>query len=75
MKHHFLADQPGMTPESIGRLLDAVQENPLTACLSSGERSRNLTLFSEVLADELCAPEELTDVDVRGENSPGKQEV
>ncbi len=52
-----VADQPGMTAESIGRLLDAASKNPLTACLNCGEHSGNPTLFSAVLADELCALE------------------
>lgn len=52
-----VADQPKMTPESIVRLLDTVSEHPLTACLTCGEQSGNPTLFSAVLADELCALE------------------
>lgn len=48
-----VADQPWMTAESIGRLLDAASENPLTACLSCGEQSGNPTLFLAVLAEEL----------------------
>lgn len=52
-----VADQPALTPESIGRLLDTVSEQPLTACLSCGDQSGNPTLFSAILADELCALE------------------
>ncbi|MBQ4354581.1 MAG: nucleotidyltransferase family protein [Clostridia bacterium] len=52
-----VADQPYLTPESIGRLLDAAKENPLTACLACGEQSGNPVLFSASLAEELCALE------------------
>ena len=52
-----VADQPGLTPESIVRLLNAISEQPLTACLSCGEQSGNPALFSAVLAEELCALE------------------
>lgn len=52
-----VADQPGLTPESIVRLLNAISEQPLTACLSCGEQSGNPALYSAVLAEELCALE------------------
>ena len=52
-----VADQPSLTPESIGCLLDAASERPLTACLTCGEQSGNPTLFSAQLAEELCALE------------------
>ena len=52
-----VADQPALTQESFARLLDTASEQPLTACLSCGDQSGNPTLFSAVLADELCALE------------------
>jgi len=52
-----VADQPNLTPETIGRLLDTAKIRPLTACLASGEVSGNPVLFSTVLAGELCALE------------------
>ncbi len=52
-----VADQPGLMPESIVRLLDTALEQPLTACLSCGEQAGNPTLFSAALAEELCALE------------------
>ncbi|MBR4961383.1 MAG: nucleotidyltransferase family protein [Clostridia bacterium] len=52
-----VADQPNLTPETIDRLLDTAKTHPLTACLASGEFSGNPVLFSEVLAEELCALE------------------
>ena len=52
-----VADQPYLTPATIGRLLDAAEEHPLTACLMCGEQSGNPTLFAASLAEELCALE------------------
>ena len=52
-----VADQPNLTAGSITRLLDAVQQQPTTACLSCGEISGNPVLFSARLVPELLALE------------------
>ena len=52
-----VADQPALTAETVGRLLDAATECPLTACLMVGDTPGNPTLFSALLAGELCALE------------------
>ncbi len=52
-----VADQPGLTAETVARLLDTAAERPLTACLRAGDTPGNPTLFSAILAEELCALE------------------
>ena len=52
-----VADQPGLTAESVGRLLASAVGKPLTACLTCGEVQGNPVLFSASLAGELCALE------------------
>ena len=50
-----VADQPYLTPESVGCLLDCTARKPLTACLAAGEISGNPVLFAASLTEELCA--------------------
>ena len=52
-----VADQPALRVQSVSRLLDAAAAHPLTAGLVAGQTPGNPTLFSSVLADELCALE------------------
>ena len=52
-----VADQPHLTPETVGRLLDTAELRSVTACLAAGEVSGNPVLFAASLADELCALE------------------
>lgn len=52
-----VADQPALTATTVGRLLDAAAEKPLTASLMAGNTPGNPTLFSAILAGELYALE------------------
>ena len=52
-----VADQPSLTARTVSRLLDTVSQKPLTAGVAAGDIPGNPTLFSAVLAGELCALE------------------
>ena len=50
-----VADQPGLTPATVMRLLDSTAEKPLTACLCADGVQGNPVLFHASLASELVA--------------------
>ena len=52
-----VADQPYLSPDTVCRLTDAAAQGVLCATAAFGDQAGNPTLFSAVLAEELCSLE------------------